>query len=565
MTYERGRFSRDRQATSEPESSLTSWAQNACFFKLHAHYRALLIILYSDRENPRLLSSYMDRKADVRGPPVSSQHDSLFSCIESGISQDLDRLAVVSREQPYHHLSDVVSTYQHPSNKSNTGSGCLRWTYRQFNGVSVSLAEGLAQRISSPGSTIVTLIPNSVEWLLLLSASILSKNAIACLDANMLNKPRHDELRRKILDLQPSVIVVEDAEGVAAAEQVLKSLELQNLVKISFSDKSIPSDSGSWLPFADLCSPVTDQVASARLKDARHDSPDRAALIVYTSGTSSGVPKGCIRDVRGWIQSVSQQIWSLPGDTRGKRALQTTNFRVIAPGCAVKAWYDGATVVLTGRTFDPMKFLDAMEEEGMSELVLLPAQLHAVAATPGFEHRDKSSVKLIMSGGDIVTSSLIEASKRLFPEAGFMTAWGMSEAGGCFAWPYWDGIEYVPFYSGISPLGRVTPGTRIRLISEDGKVVQRGEFGELHIQSDSVLQSYLAAPEKMDVVYQDEEGRWFKTGDLGMINDAGDVYIVGRLKDVIKRAAVSIAPAAIESCLAAFTGSQVSSSLDVSI
>ncbi|KAG9568140.1 acetyl-CoA synthetase-like protein, partial [Aureobasidium melanogenum] len=391
---------------------------------------------------------------------------------------------------------------------------------------------------------------------MLLSASIISKNAIACLDANMLNKPRHDELRAKIIDLQPYVIVVENAESVNAAEQALGSLDLQDVVKVSLSDKSISSNSGSWLPFADLCSPVTDQAASARIEDARYDDLDRDALIVYTSGTSSGIPKGCIRDVRGWIQSVSHQIWSLPGDTRGKRALQTTNFRVIAPGCALKAWYDGATVVLTGRTFDPVKFLDAMEEEGMSELVLLPAQLHAVAATPGFELRDKSSVRLIMSGGDIVTSSLIQESKRLFPGAGFMTAWGMSEAGGCFAWPYWDDIESIPFYSGISPLGRVTPGSRIRLVSEDGKVVQRGEFGELHIQSDSVFKSYLAAPEKMDVVYTDEEGRWFKTGDLGMINDAGDVYIVGRLKDVIKRAAISIAPAAIESCLAAFTGSQ---------
>jgi hypothetical protein len=63
-----------------------------------------------------------------------------------------------------------------------------------------------------------------------------------------------------------------------------------------------------------------------------------------------------------------------------------------------------------------------MEEEGMSELVHLPAQLHAVVATPGFEFRDKSSVRLIMPGGDIVTSSLIEESRQLFPGAGFMTA-----------------------------------------------------------------------------------------------------------------------------------------------
>lgn len=153
----------------------------------------------------------------------------------------------------------------------------------------------------------------------------------------MLNKPRRDEFRRKIINLQPSVIVVENAKGVSAAEQALEPLDLQDRGKLSLSDRFISSTGGSWLRFADMCSPVTDQVASARIEDARRDDPNRGALIVYTSGASSGIPKGCIRDVRGWIQSVSLQTWSLPGNTRGKRALQTTNLRVIAPGCVLKA------------------------------------------------------------------------------------------------------------------------------------------------------------------------------------------------------------------------------------
>lgn len=161
----------------------------------------------------------MERKADVCGQRLSSPPDSLFSCIENGLYRDLDSLAVVSREQPHDHLSEVGRMYQHSSDAAETGSGCLRWTYRQFNGVSISLAEGLSQKISRPGFRTVSFVPNSVEWLLLLSASIISKTAIACLDANMLNKPRHAELRRKIMDLQPSVIVVENAEGVSAAEQ----------------------------------------------------------------------------------------------------------------------------------------------------------------------------------------------------------------------------------------------------------------------------------------------------------------------------------------------------------
>ena len=96
------------------------------------------------------------------------------------------------------------------------------------------------------------------------------------------------------------------------------------------------------------------------------------------------------------------------------------------------------------------------------------------------------------------------------------------------------------------------------MVSPDGKVVPRGEVGELHVSHSSIFKTYLREQKETPELYTDEAGRWFNTGDVGLISDAGDVYVVGRLKNVIKRAAVSIAPAAIESCLQAYIGSQVS-------
>jgi 4-coumarate--CoA ligase len=96
------------------------------------------------------------------------------------------------------------------------------------------------------------------------------------------------------------------------------------------------------------------------------------------------------------------------------------------------------------------------------------------------------------------------------------------------------------------------------MVSPDGKVVPRGEVGELHVSHSSIFKTYLREQTETPELYTDETGRWFNTGDIGLINDAGDVYVIGRSKSVIKRAAVSIAPAAIESCLQAYIGSQVS-------
>jgi 4-coumarate--CoA ligase len=139
-----------------------------------------------------------------------------------------------------------------------------------------------------------------------------------------------------------------------------------------------------------------------------------------------------------------------------------------------------------------------------------------------------------------------------------MAVHGMSECGGIFQWTYPDGISSIPFYQDISALGSVSPGARIRMLSPEGEVVPRGEVGEFHVSHSSIFKTYLREQTETPELYTDETGRWFNTGDLGIISESGDVYIVGRLKSVIKRAAVSIAPAAIESCLQAYIGSQVS-------
>jgi 4-coumarate--CoA ligase len=495
-------------------------------------------------------------KSEISGGPPQPLSESIFAFIEPGIRRRPDELAVVSKAQREDHLADAVreATGSPPKSDDKT---TLRWTYAEFFGVSCNLAENLARKTADSDSVIITFIPNSVEYLLLLSASALAKVGVANLDVGMLQKARHGELEAYIRQLRPSCIVVPDAEGASAVDKVLETMQLPAVVKVSLDSSA--TQEANWQSFASLCKAFPAEVIADRIEAARHDDPKRTALVVYTSGTSGGMPKGCLKHVASLITSVASQTYKRPdSESESVRIIQTANFRAIAPLVITRAWNEGATIVLSKYPFSVEAYLDDIEQERATELVLIPAQLHAIAASPSLKSRDLSSVELIGTGGDIVNSPLIQLGERVFPTGTFMTGHGMSECSGIFQWPYWGGSASIPFHQGISPVGRPSVGATLRLVSEEGEVVPIGEIGELHVQHGSVSKGYLRERKDMPEFYTDESGDWFITGDLGVFSESGDVYIVGRKKDVVKRAAVSIAPAAIESCLSAYAGAQVS-------
>lgn len=224
----------------------------------------------------------MSNKSEISGGPPPHLPDSIYAFIEPGVNRRPGKLAVVSKSQPGNHLAEAVreSTGSLPKRCDET----LRWTYAEFFAVSFSLAENLAQRItgSRPESIVVTYIPNSVEYLLLLAASTIAKTGIASLDVGMLHKTRHAELEGYLGQLQPSCIVVPDAEGAAAVDGILQKLQLHSVVKISLDSKPPQTPVGnevSWEGFASLCKASPANAIAERTEAARHDDPNRTALI----------------------------------------------------------------------------------------------------------------------------------------------------------------------------------------------------------------------------------------------------------------------------------------------
>ena len=140
----------------------------------------------------------MSGKSELYGEDIPPYEESLFAFLEHGMLKNPDNVAVVSRSQPGDHLAELVqiSTGSQPGRVKDS---CLRWTYSEFFNVTINLATWLSIQKLNADSITVTFIPNSVEWLLLFSASIAAKTGIAFLDIDMLQKPRRAELEAKLV------------------------------------------------------------------------------------------------------------------------------------------------------------------------------------------------------------------------------------------------------------------------------------------------------------------------------------------------------------------------------
>ena len=483
---------------------------------------------------------------------------SIFVHLEEGLQLNPDDPALIVSHQPVDHLRELLET----DSESRTGPHnnqdirCLTLTFKQLHQAALKLAKGLLANGIETGMTIATFIPNGAEYALLLWTCAILKVTMSNLDSGALDEPRREELKNFMITLRPHVVIVPDTEGAAAVDEVAKAVDAHVSLRLVLAK---PSD-GSWQTVVDLgnASARHNVDEQALLSSAREDDPRRTASILFTSGTSASKPKGCPRSVAMGSFVLDAQASGLLG-RQSHVLVSSANFRIIAPMRTMAAWKEGAAVVIPGAVPTAKAILDCIEEYGISSLLFVPTTLHAIAADPSFAQRNVTSIRCVKLGGDMITKTLMQKPAAAFPDAVISVGHGMTEGGTFYTWPFSQTpVDELPFFGEIAPLGTINKGARIKLWNaDDNRVAYRGEPGELHACSAAIITHYLGHT-NVDSFYRDEKGdQWFKTGDLGMVNEQGVVYILGRIKDVIKRASIPITPAALESSIEEYTGSEV--------
>lgn len=271
--------------------------------------------------------------------------------------------------------------------------------------------------------------------------------------------------------------------------------------------------------------------------------PDHPVLIVYTSGTT-GQPKGA-------LLSQSALLWNALNSAHMHELTSADEVLTVLPlfhvgGLNIQtlpALHAGAGVTLHAR-FEPGATLAAIAAQRPSLTVLVPATMRALIDHPAWPATDLSSLRMVTTGSQIVPPSVIEPfHRRGVPVA---EVYGTTESGPVAVYQRRADVLRAP-----GAAGRPALHGALRVVDEDGADVPVGVPGEVLLQGPHLMSGYWRNPAASAATLRDG---WFRTGDVGHLDAAGDLWIDARTDDLIKSGGERIYPAETEDLLRAVPG-----------
>lgn len=264
-------------------------------------------------------------------------------------------------------------------------------------------------------------------------------------------------------------------------------------------------------------------------------APESEALLVFSSGTT-GMPKAVRHTHKSFGAAVRHWRAGLHLTSSDRMQIATPPSHILGLLNIVTALDAGAWIRLH-RRFDIDAMLHHIEADRITiEMAVAPIAF-AIAAHPKLESYDLSSLRYIMWCATPVTASVAETVTRRCGVI-WVAAYGASEL------PL---IACNPTNGGrLDSVGRVVPGVRLRVVSPStGQALSPGEAGEIQVRSNSMMAGYLPAAATEDAFCDG----WYRTGDVGYLDDGGWLRITDRLKEMIKVKGFQVAPAEIEAVL----------------
>jgi acyl-CoA synthetase (AMP-forming)/AMP-acid ligase II len=292
--------------------------------------------------------------------------------------------------------------------------------------------------------------------------------------------------------------------------------------------------SGGWVSLDEL------RAGAAPVVDAAAVAADDVHRLMYTSGTTSR-PKGVMLTYANiFAKNVSHIVeLGMTGDGVGLVCGPLYHVGGLDITTTTMMYLGASTHLL--RRFDAGEALDAIERHRVTDVWLAPVMINAILNEPSLERRDLSSVRLIVDGGEKMPLPLIERVLGAFPNAWFCDAYGLTETVGGDTF-----LDKGKMLDKIGSVGKPVVHTEIRIVDEDGGALGPGEPGEVAIRGPKVFKGYWRDEESTAKVMS---GGWFRTGDVGMLDEDGFLYILDRVKDIIISGGENVASSEVERVL----------------
>jgi len=400
--------------------------------------------------------------------------------------------------------------------------GPQRLSYREWYGKISAIVAAFDDMGLKPGDHLVTVLQNNwqaatIHW--------------ACQFAGVIVTPvnwraKHDEIDFFLENAEARAIAYQDASAPA----VTAAKRAARLSRIAIAEAA-----AGELDFAQLAAGNAAD-ASPRVK------ADAWSLMLYTSGTTSrpkGVPRRHSAERAAAIAHVAQNLYAKGERTLGVMPLyHTMGVRSLLAMSLI-----GGTFVCLPQ-FDAVRALKLITAERVSNLYLVPTLYHDLLNHPAFAGADVRSVRKLGFAGAPMTDALLQKLEAAFRPELFVNHYGSTEI---YTFSVDQNAAKKPGSAGSAGINQMIRVLRLgaKSTNEIAPVAEEGEIVAL-LAGDESFEGYWRRPEANAAAIRDG---WYFTGDTGLIDADGDLFVTGRVDDLIITGGENVSPVEIESCL----------------
>jgi acyl-CoA synthetase (AMP-forming)/AMP-acid ligase II len=379
------------------------------------------------------------------------------------------------------------------------------------------LAGGLTAQGFGAGQVVALMAPNTPDYATVFHAVALAGGTITTINPTY----TASEVRHQIKDSGASLVVTVPAFLGTVHDAIADMPQVREVITIGQDDKHRPIEA-----LMDAA-PLTAQV----LVDL-----DRHIIVLpYSSGTT-GLPKGVMLSHRNLVVNVDQIIASLDLQRGETSVAFLPFFHIYGMNVLMNAFPSAGASLVTMPRFDLEAVLTHIQTHKVRLLLIAPPVAIALAKHPMVDNFDMSSLKVVLSAAAPLGAEVSEAcGTRLKAEV--IQGYGMTELS-----PLSHAVPHRNPRPGS--VGVSVPNTETRIVDPiSGANLGPGHEGEVWVRGPQVMLGYLNNP---DATARTMDKDWLRTGDLGMFDDDGYMFIRDRLKELIKVKGFQVAPAEVE-------------------
>ncbi|MDH3748769.1 MAG: long-chain-fatty-acid--CoA ligase [Gammaproteobacteria bacterium] len=371
-----------------------------------------------------------------------------------------------------------------------------RYTHADIRSKCCRLASALKNKGVQPGDRVAILAANSVQYI----ECYLAIPAAGFIVVPLNTRHAEPELVYAVKDADAKVLLTDRDPGALR--------ELFDTVVM------IPDEYEALLEAADEAELGVDV------------TEDTLAGLFYTGGTT-GAAKGVMLSHRNLIANSFHWMTVSPPTQDNVTLIMAPLFHAAGSNGVLSGIWSGSCQIPLA-VFNPAVALDLIGEHKVTQTLGVPAMLAAISELQHTEPRDTSSLQMIAHGGSPIATEVVRRACEAFPTAEFLHVYGLTETS-----PLLTGLRDEQTLLDVDrgrSCGQSIIGVQVKIIDQGGNEMPSGEVGELVAKGPNIMKGYWRKPEQTKEVIQDG---WFRSGDMGYMDDEGYVFLVDRAKDMI--------------------------------